>query len=309
MKRVIIFGESMIELSAIDSQTYRKSFAGDAHSTAIYLKRSGREYIDCLLLSAIGNDHHSAMLKSVLKEENITIDLLIEHPNKTLGLYDITNDDNGERYFSYWRDNSAARDTIELLMENTNLQKNLHCDYFFFSGISLAILNKSSRLSLWKIIKQLKKQGTTIIFDPNYRQRLWGSPLQAKDCITTAINLSDIILPGMDDLKDLFSLSNFDAVKKFIGIFEYNKIWVVKNGANSIFFHSEEVSFMYPINPIKAVVDSTAAGDSFNGSFISAIIRNKDITEAMKYATNIARRVIQHRGAILPKEDYHYTIN
>ncbi|MEI5617568.1 hypothetical protein WB403_51640, partial [Streptomyces brasiliscabiei] len=48
-------------------------------------------------------------------------------------------------------------------------------DMFFFSGISLAVLEQDARELFWQKVTQLKQAGVKIVFDPNYRARLWHS--------------------------------------------------------------------------------------------------------------------------------------
>ncbi len=47
------------------------------------------------------------------------------------------------------------------------------------------------------------------------------------------------------------------------------------------------------------VVDTTAAGDSFNAGFLSVIINGGSIDEAMMAGHNLAMQVVQKAGAIL----------
>ena len=52
------------------------------------------------------------------------------------------------------------------------------------------------------------------------------------------------------------------------------------------------------------VVDTTGAGDAFNGSFLALMNNNKNISieENILISHSITREVIKHKGAIIPKE-------
>ncbi|MBJ6934484.1 sugar kinase, partial [Vibrio cholerae] len=57
-----------------------------------------------------------------------------------------------------------------------------------------------------------------------------------------------------------------------------------------------------PTQPVTQVVDTTSAGDSFNGGFLSAYLAGTDLATACQRGNTLAGTVIQHRGAIIPKE-------
>ncbi len=54
----------------------------------------------------------------------------------------------------------------------------------------------------------------------------------------------------------------------------------------------------YPV--VSRVVDTTAAGDSFNGGFVGALLHGKSIGQALADGHAYAATVIGHRGAIIP---------
>ncbi|MDF4741094.1 PfkB family carbohydrate kinase, partial [Vibrio parahaemolyticus] len=56
-----------------------------------------------------------------------------------------------------------------------------------------------------------------------------------------------------------------------------------------------------PTQPVAQVVDTTSAGDSFNGGFLSAYLAGADLAASCQRGNALAGAVIQHRGAIIPK--------
>ena len=116
-------GECMIELSNMNDNFFRQSFAGDTANTAIYLSRLGAK---SSYISSVGKDELSIKMLNFLKKENVQINNIFQNKNKTLGLYLIQNNKKGERTFFYWRSNSAAK----TLFEDVNSKK---CSIKFLS--------------------------------------------------------------------------------------------------------------------------------------------------------------------------------
>ena len=86
------------------------------------------------------------------------------------GLYAITLT-GAERSFTYWRGDAAAR---QLAADPAALAKSLENQALvYFSGITLAILDRAGAQGTFDGGGQGARAGTHIAFDPNYRPRLW----------------------------------------------------------------------------------------------------------------------------------------
>lgn len=307
MPNIVIFGETMVELSKADAHLYKKGFAGDVHSVALYLKRAVTDQdTKCYLLSSCGADKLGDELVSTLNEQSISAELMLRHPSKTLGLYMVNTDANGERSFDYWRSTAAAKETLELLeAEGNEKLLDMKPDVFFFSGITLAILPEASRKKLWPLLKALGEQGCDVMFDPNYRPRLWSSADEARTNFEQAFALSTTLLPSLEDLEQLYNAEGFEHGASILEKFNASAKLVVKDGPNGILYKDQTESFHLNVKGVENVVDTTAAGDSFNGSYLAAGIQGKTPKEALGFAAKVAAEVIQHRGAVIPLNAYN----
>ena len=288
----------MLELRQ-QAEHYLPNFAGDIINFSLYLKRL-RPAASVNFFSAIGADPISRKMQSYLSEEGINTDHVAISPNKTVGLYMVHTDLQGERTFSYWRSNSAARDMVKLT-DLQQLEASLgKLQYLYFSGITLAVLEQDSREKLFSLAKNLRDQGKIIIFDPNYRAVLWPDLNEAKIQISRAYSLTNILLSSYDDEQALFGAADIDTTTARLRSYQCDEV-VMTNGPHDIIAMDEQQTFILPAEKPTAVVDTTSAGDAFNAGYIAARHAGETIQVAVSKASSLASLVIAHPGAILPK--------
>lgn len=292
----------MVELMQTSNNTMQQSFAGDVYNTAVYLKR-GFNNVETHIVTAVGKDKLSDEMRRRFSEEHVNTDFVFIDPDKVPGLYLIQTDEQGERSFTYWRENSAARKAMNFINDDVVSQMSKG-DLFFFSGISLAVIEPELRALFWQCLTQLKAAGVQIAFDPNYRARMWANAEEAKTQFEQAFELSDIVLPGIDDFSQLYQLTTFEQVQDFCQRFNINEL-VIKNGPDGVISIVNGVVERFVIEPVKNVVDTTSAGDSFNGFYLGSRLNGHDVAESVVLASESAAFVIQHKGAIVPRNVFN----
>ena len=299
MKNIYFIGECMVELRAMSAATLHQSFAGDVYNSAVYLKRCFPQ-VTTSVVTALGQDNLSKKMLERFESEHINTQLVFTHDTKVPGMYYIETDEHGERSFIYWRNDSAAKKVVDFLDADA-LEQLSQGDMFFFSGISLAIIEESAREDFWKVVKQLKDAGVKIVFDPNYRARLWNSVEETKEQYHLAFTFADITLPGVEDLTTLYDVHSVEAVVEYLKPYQIEEI-VVKNGPESVVTKEGDTLQSHTIIPVTNVVDTTSAGDAFNGVYLGARLSDKSISSAVQLAAKAAGAVIQQPGAIAPKD-------
>ncbi len=287
----------MVELKSAGESIMSQLFAGDVYNSSVYLKRCFPE-IRSSIVTAIGQDNLSNKMLKCFESEDINTHFVFRHDNKAPGMYLIETDETGERSFTYWRSDAAARKIVDFLDAYTLAQLSSE-EMLFFSGISLAVIEKRSRESFWLKLKTLKDAGVKIVFDPNYRARLWQSEDEAKCQFENAFDLADIALPGVEDLSALYGINSAEDVIEFLKLFGIQEV-VVKNGPESVVTFDGDKYLSHHITPVADVVDTTSAGDAFNGVYLGARLSGKTITDAVQLGALAAGTVIQHTGAIAP---------
>ncbi|MGB5871633.1 MAG: sugar kinase [Albidovulum sp.] len=284
-------GEAMIEL-AFEGETPLVGFAGDALNTAVYLRRSLPAKHSVSFVSVVGTDPFSGRMLDFIGSQGVLTTDITQHQGLLPGLYAIDTTADGERSFHYWRENSAAR---RLFAEGFDALEGF--DVIYFSAITLAILPPLVRDGLLAWLAHCNK---TIVFDSNYRPKLWTSVATARASVEAAWRLADIGLPSLEDELALFAdLSEQGVVARL-------RDWGVTKGAlkrgalGPRAMGGLEKAHPAAFPKAAAVIDTTAAGDSFNGAFLGSYLQHGDTAKALADGHACALAVIAHKGAIIP---------
>lgn len=293
--RLGAMGECMLELRR-EGDGYQMGYGGDVFNTAVYAERSGA---NVSFLTATGDDNYSEFLVSAWQEENIETKLVRRITNATPALYAIEIDEQGERSFQYWREASPFKRWLEEGDYRNELVDHLtDFDCLYFSGITLAMLPDTDRTFLLQSLTQYRDRGGLIAFDPNYRPRLWKDVAAARHWIDQAYQHSDIALPSIDDERQLrgdeLSAESLATQLKNLGVDEI----VIKQGSDELYIHQGALQFVMKPEAVTPI-DTTAAGDAFNGAYLAARIKQVPLENAAETAASLARQVILKPGAIV----------
>ncbi len=286
----------MAEIRKGTSGDFKVGFAGDTYNTAVYCARALNQPGSVAYKTTIGRDPLSAGFIDAARSEGIDTNQISTNPERKIGVYAVSTDASGERTFSYWRASSAAR---EMFTDHEDARALPNSRIVYLSGITLAILQPDSRQALMNELRVLSESGQSLIaFDSNYRAQLWERTDAAQACVSEMWDIADIALPSIDDEMALFDEPNEDAV---ISRFLKNK-WeacAIKRGARGPVSPYLEPCAHPKFKTAEIVVDTTAAGDSFNGAYLAAKIQGQSEVECMLAGHNLASRVVSASGAIV----------
>lgn len=301
-KRVALIGECMLELQGQAFGVMRQGYGGDTLNTAVYLARCGAAAgIRPCYATGLGEDRFSSGLIERWQDEGVDTGLVRRLAGRMPGLYLIEVDERGERSFSYWRDTSAAKAYFDTPI--TPLEQGLaNWDALYLSGISLAILPPAGRERLFALMRALRERGAMVVFDNNYRPRLWADAGQARASFARAFGLASLALVTADDHQALLGLDSAEAALAAAQDLAPPEL-VIKRGAAATLLRAPGGPWHEAATePVARVVDTTAAGDSFAAGYLSRRLAGVDALEAALFGNRLAARVIQHRGALIPAE-------
>lgn len=286
----------MVELARESDGRFGLRYGGDTFNTAVYASRCG---LRTAYATALGDDPYSDGIVTLAASEGIETGCMRRLAGRMPGLYIIETDGRGERSFWYWRSAAAARQLFDApdpnLVEAICSARNV-----YVSGITLSLYSEAGLDRFSQLLAEARKRGATVSFDSNYRPRGWRDAAHAREVFARFISLSDLLLPSLDDEKALWGDAG---VRDTIARYATTPELVLKDGEGGVLLVQRGKNPVAVAVPERITpVDTTAAGDSFNAAYLAARHRGESPEAAALLGHRLAGIVIQHRGAIVPRE-------
>lgn len=312
MPKIAFIGECMLELSGAQPGAVfgaaKLGFAGDTLNAATYMARTSR-LLDpaaqsvASYITALGTDAYSDAMISSWQNNGIATDMVRRIDGVLPGLYTIQTDATGERSFSYWRDQAAAKQMLGGGHDAKIRAAFSGFDGLYLSGISLAILSPEDRAKLINLVADFDAAGGKVYFDTNHRPRLWSDNQTAIAAYEAVAAHCDTMLPTFDDDAALFGdTSPAQTATRWLdaGVREV----IVKSGGDPTYWANRDGQNGTVSPPvISDIIDTTSAGDSFNGAFLAARTFGHDPEPSIAVAQKVAGRVICRHGALVDISD------
>lgn len=279
------------------------SYGGDTFNTSVYLRRcTSSKDIEVSYATGLGTDQLSQSLQKEWRALGLKLNEVEYIEGRLPGMYLIETDTRGERTFHFWRENSAARAYFQA--PETALEK--HADTFdclYFSGITLAILDTASRQRLFALLNTAKLNGKRVVFDNNFRPKLWPDRKLAQTVYLEAFDCSHTAMITLDDHQAVFECASLQDALAHAQNLSIPEI-IIKQGSSPTLVRPEQSTDWRHVSTqvVEQVIDTTAAGDSFAAGYLSRRLSGYSAEISADFGNALAARVIQHRGAIIPLE-------
>ena len=261
---------------------------------ANFAYHAGQFGFDTLAVSALGEDALGEETIAALEEHKLNY-LMPRIPYPT-GTVQVTLD--GQGIPTYNIREGVAWDNIPFTAEIEEVAKN--CRAVCFG--SLAQRSVVSRETIGRFLDATPSDCVKI-FDINLRQSFFTKEIieaSMRRCNILKINDEELVV-----VSRMFGLPDLDEEKRCKQLIkDYDlDILVLTCGTNGSYVFTADKSYYQP-TPKVEVADTVGAGDSFTGSFCSALLKGKSIPEAHELAVKVSAFVCTQNGAMptLPED-------
>lgn len=304
---IISIGESLIELSSDTSLQYceclNKYYGGDALTSAMAALKLGSKvgYISC-----IGNDYFKDFLIDNWTKAGLDIShVKISEGNN--GLYMIALLGDNKKEVTYYRKKTAS---TKLSIEDISEDYIKKTKYLYSTGTTQSI-SLSSKEAVKTAFVIAKENGVTTAYDPNYHELLMNVE-ESKEFLNEIVPYTDILfLSNKDDGQKLLEIESHENVIKYFWDLGINLV-VLKSNEHNGFFTGYNGDIVFTKYFSEDILDTTCAGDAFNGGFLHALSHGLSPVESTLFASVVSGLQSKNIGAInsLPnKEDVYNHFN
>lgn len=235
------------------------------------------------LISSIGLDDYGNYILSELDKYKIKNNVNIQDSHTAVSY--VLLDEDKERHF-------VSIDEIFDEMKLNDDYVNLISDYnYIYYGSSLT-MKKMDEEYLLNIMKVAKKNGATTFMDAAVNYDVKQEQI---DIVLKSLKYVDYFIPSIEEMEILTKTRDFRKAFAFFQKYECKNV-IVKSGSNGVYILDYYNPINIPVEPVKRIVDTTGAGDSFVGGFIKSIKNGSSLEDACRYGNSIARKTIQTYG-------------
>src|SRR6185437_7623176 len=297
IRRVTALGEPLLELQPAEDGGVRMAFGGDVANSMICLSRilgAGSKRIS--LVTALGDSSYSAWLRERLTREGIRV----TEPSTEgePGIYGLPLDPAARPGFSYWRAQSAAHVFLHSADPGRFAALLGDAQLLLVTGITLALCSRASFEHLCRWVDR-HRDSCRVVFDCNFRRRLWDSESEARERIGTFEGLSSLIATGAEDEKTLWGAA--DTAQIIDRVSRLSAEYLIRGGPEGCWVGLGRECQHVTTEPVKIIGDTAGAGDSHLAGYMAARVSGYGRAEAAAYANEAAAVIVSQRGSV-PKE-------
>ncbi|NHB91901.1 ribokinase [Photorhabdus cinerea] len=257
---------------------YQIAFGGKGANQAVAASRSGA---DITFIACVGQDDIGSRICQQLAMDNIKISSIEAIEGETTGVALILVNQQGENVIGI---NAGANAALT--------PEYFHCYQNIIKEADALLIQLESPLETVQLAAETAKQNNTkVILNPAPAQKLSDQLLSLVDIITPneteAEYLTGITVKDNSDAEKAAQVLHSKGIETVIITLGSRGAWLSEKGQNGKLVPGLKVK----------VVDTIAAGDTFNGALVTALLEGKEMLSAVRFAHCAAAIAVTRQGA------------
>ena len=242
-------------------------------------------------ITKIGDDQNAKMALKLYEEAGINTDSIIQDPNQSTGVAGIMiNEKTGDNAINIVPGAAGS-------ISNEDIDNNI--EFIKKSEIFLTQLETPNEVTSYAL-NRAKETGSITIFNPAPASDIKESDFKYIDYFTPNESEASFYLGKKVESKTEIEESAKTFLEKGV------KNIIITLGPKGLYFANPEESFFIDVYSLKdKVIDTTGAGDAFNGAFAYALSNKLKIKDALEFSNKVAGISTTRAGAAnaMPKLD------
>ena len=223
-------------------------------------------------ITKVGKDNHADMAFNLYKEAGVNTTSIAQDPNLSTGVAGIMIDENGHNAI-----NIVAGAAGHL--QNEDIDKNL--DVIKKSKIFLTQMETPDLTTMYAL-KKAKENNCVTILNPAPARKVAKEDFSLLDFFTPNETEAEFYLNKKIETEE--DIKN--AAKEFLNMGVKNII--ITLGARGVYFENKDENYFIKALKLKEeVIDTTGAGDAFNGALAVALAKNYNYKDAIIFANKV----------------------
>lgn len=272
-RRVVTLGEALIDFVSQHSgcgleQTsgFSKAAGGAPANVAVACAKLGGSAV---FIGKTGDDAFGRFLRQALQESGVEVNGFTATAEAKTGLAFVSLTAEGERDFIFYRDQCA-----DMLLEPEDVGDELLAGAMALHIGSISLIQEPSRSATYTAVHKTKSFGGIVSFDVNWRPPLWTSLEHGLNEIDPMIGFADIIKVNEEEMllftgKDRPEAAAAELHRKGVS---FVLISLGEKGCYYSYASGGETLLQGSVPGIQVqVADTTGAGDSFIGGFLTRL--------------------------------------
>ncbi|MGM0125592.1 5-dehydro-2-deoxygluconokinase [Enterococcus sp. AZ194] len=295
---LIAIGRACIDLNAVEynrpmeeTMTFSKYVGGSPANIAIGAAKLG---LKTGFIGKVPNDQHGNFIVDYMRSVGVdTSEMVRDQDGHKVGLAFTEIKSPEECSILMYRDEVAdlylePQEVSEAYIASTNM--------LVVSGTALA--QSPSREAVLKAVSLAKKQGVTVVFELDYRPYTWKNEEETSIYYSLVAKQSDIVIGTRDEFNVMENVVQGENTQTVEQLFQFEpKLILIKHGVEGSYAYTKE-NEVYKATAYKSKVLKTfGAGDSYAAAFLYALVSEKGIEMALKYASAAAAIVVSQHSS------------